>query len=426
MQQGAAGTHASGSVRGQVVQRELTDEARKVLQAAKGNDRDFTSIGGSLDVIDVLQKSKNIRAKHLDEIMRLPRGAAPALESLVQACLVRYFVLRVLGEAQTLGAEKPSTAAIQAIIKAVIAEVSIIKESLRASGYPGAGALTTQLYSMMQASFGALNPAVHGLQHDTSVDPRTLEVCATYVPGRKADYFQRAHSFILYTDKAGGMKFISAHDNGKGILETETGDWTPLKFSDPGLERKVVATGDQAENAFPTMERAAKRINSEKLNYRLIEQNCNSAAHYILTSAGFGETRGPSFMTRKFGWSTALEEQLNRPQRTRGQAVQSLVRPTSSGPVTTAAPAPTGHSSTASTTAVASSSTSAPSPTPSRVGIVVTVTFPLTIGSTLVLADTEVVVLGTDPTTDMVEVVSPAYGVRGFVDAEVLRESTTW
>ena len=192
VQQGAAGTHASGSVRGQVVQRELTDEARKVLQAAKGNDRDFTSIGGSLDVIDVLQKSKNVRAKHLDEIMKLPRGAAPALESLVQACLVRYFVLRVLGEAQTLGQEKPSTAAIQAIIKAVIAEVSIIKESLRASGYPGAGALTTQLYSMMQASFGALNPAVHGLQHDTSVDPRTLEVCRDLRSRQKGRLFPKS------------------------------------------------------------------------------------------------------------------------------------------------------------------------------------------------------------------------------------------
>ena len=158
------------------------------------------------------------------------------------------------------------------------------------------------------------------------------------------------------------MEFISAHDNGRGSSRRRPATGS-LKFSDPGLERKVVATGDQAENAFPTMERAAKRINSEKLNYRLIEQNCNSAAHYILTSAGFGDTRGPSLMTRKFGWSTALEEQLNRPQRTRATAVitGSLVhgargarragaaasdgrhtavhRP---GPVTTAAPAPIG------------------------------------------------------------------------------------
>jgi hypothetical protein len=439
VQQGGGQKHSSAAVHGQVIQRELTDEAKKVLEAAKKNDSSFTVLMGFLDVIDILKNDKNVRAKHLDRIMELPPGASPALESFVQACLLKYFVARVLAR-HDLDDKKA--------IESAMADVATTKGSLKAAGYPQVGAITPELHSMLIASFGSLDLGTHRVQYTANADMRKLEVCATFVPGRKADYFMRAHSFIVYTDARGRMKFISAHDDGHGILRTETGDWSPTVFSDPGMERKVVATGDQAENAFPTMERAAARINSENLNYKMINQNCNSAAQYILGRAGFRGTSAPSGMTGTFGWSNVLEKQLDRPQRARGTAVQSLVRPTTQAPVTTAAPAPTGMSSTASTsdpaivpvipapaassatggsTTTMSTSTASPAtgPAVATAGVLVTVTFPFTIGTTLVLADTKVAVLG-DPTTDMVEVMSLANGVRGFVDAEELRDCTTW
>jgi len=261
----------------------------------------------------------------------------------VQACLLRFFARSVRSATIRLGLE----GAIEASLK----EVSIIKKSLEAAGY-GARANTPELYSMLIASFGALNLSDHGVVAPTG-DLRKIEVCATYIPGRKADILRRAHSFIIYTDATGKSFFISAHDDGTGILRTENGPWSPTIFGDPAMERKVVASGAEAENAFPTMLRAAERIDSEGLDYKATTLNCNSATHYLLSSAGYGDTPAPSFMTATFGWSKPLQAQLNKPQRKRGMAATS--RPAPSTILTTTAANVAAPSTTASTSAISTS-----------------------------------------------------------------------
>ena len=279
VQQQGGGMNSSPS---HVIQRELTDEARAVLEAANSDDEPFFTllVGGKIEVITFLEKCDAIRAAHLKQTMKLPRGAPLGLERFVQACLLKYLVRRFVAETRP-GDEKVA-------LKLIMTEISAIKESLKGAGFK-AGAITPDLRLMLTASFGTLDFEAHGLQAAATVGIEKLEVCATYIPGRRLDALMRAHSFILYTDKQGQMKFISAHDDGHGILRTENDAWSPAVFSDPGLTRHVVATGNEAAAAFPKMLKAAKRINGASLDYRLIDQNCNSAAHFLLTSANLKE-----------------------------------------------------------------------------------------------------------------------------------------
>ena len=89
--------------------------------------------------------------------------------------------------------------------------------------------------------------------------------------------------------------------------------WAVTVFDDKKLKRVVVATGQAAQDAFPTMLEAMGDINAAALEYKMTEQNCNSATHYFLSAAGLGHVAGPSKMTRRFGWSKKLQKKTNRP-----------------------------------------------------------------------------------------------------------------
>jgi hypothetical protein len=322
VQQGGGTSNAAPALQREVIQRVLTDEAQRVLDLANDNQPDFTRLpdkegllGDRADALVVL-KNKYILASHLQDIMQLPPGAPAGLRDFVQAWLLRHLAARFLSYIFEFGniAEEKRVK----FIERLVADVLEIKDALVAAGYGQPGEMAPELKSVIARSFGEsgvvpLDFDAHGVQHVPAADPRKIEVCATYIPGRKLDILGRVHSFILYTDASGKIIYLSAHDDGTGTLRAEYGVWSPSVFDDKNFDRVVVATGHAASAAFPAMLDAVENINSAGVKYKMTEQNCNSATHYILKAANFAQAQAPSFMTGQFGWSKKLEKKINRP-----------------------------------------------------------------------------------------------------------------
>ncbi len=488
VQQGGAGTHPTHSPHGQVIQRELTDEARTVLEDANERQPYFTMLSGG-DVLEYLDTNGLVSAEHVREVMSLADGTGPDLKSFVQALLLKSFAVRLMSK---LPSDRDPTAQdVQQQVSAIVA----MKRELLLAGYGATGGLTRDLFSIIKHLFGAAGMSTleaYGMKPPAG-DLRRLELCATYVPGADIKVLGRSHSFILYTNRTGAMSYVSVHANEEKVLTAEYGNWYPSTFGDERFKRETVAVGDVAEAAIGPLTAGADKINAAQLSYQTLTRNCNTAARYLLAEAGIERASGANRKTTAFGWTASLTADIEKKQpkekikesevssggkkkkkpfsfwpspavrgpvpgssssaTTTTSAASSSATSSSNSSMTTVRPrprygglesaglrryypnAPVRASLPTSTAAFipttsSTSSTSTPSPTPSPVvaptGIVVTVTFPLSIGGKLILADSKVVVHGTDPTTGMVEVESPTYDIRGFVDADVLRESTTW
>jgi hypothetical protein len=323
VQQGGAASNAAPAVQRGMIQRVLTDEARGVLALANANQEGFTQLpdpggllGGRAEAIGLLEKNKYILASHLHRVMDLPRGAPAELESFVQAWLVRHLCAELLSHAVTFGNLGEEGRA--KLIDLLVGGVEDIKEALINAGYGQPGEMTPELKSVITKYFGSsggvqLDFDAHGVQHLPTGDPRKMEVCATYIPGRKLDVLGRAHSFVLYTDTSGKMTYVSAHDDGTGRLGAAFGFWSPSLFDDNNFDRVVVATGHAASAAFPAMLEAVEHLNSAGIKYKMTEQNCNSATHYILKAANLAHAQAPNFRTGQFGWRKQLEKKIKRP-----------------------------------------------------------------------------------------------------------------
>jgi hypothetical protein len=221
-------------------------------------------------------------------------------------------------EKALIGGPGKSPEMMQKIVQWALEDIAAVKDDVINAGYGQPGAMTPELKTVIIKYFGLsatvpLNLDAFGVQHVPAADPRKVEVCATYIPGRQFDVLGRAHSFILYTDASGKITYVSAHDDGTGSLGADFGLWSPSKFDDQNFDRLVVATGHQASAAFPAMLDAVQHINSAAIKYKMTEQNCNSATHYILKAANLAHAQAPSFMTGQFGWNKKLEKKINRP-----------------------------------------------------------------------------------------------------------------
>jgi hypothetical protein len=204
------------------------------------------------------------------------------------------------------------------IVQRALEDVAPVKNDLINAGYGQPGEMTPELKSVITKNFGLsatvpLELGTHGVQHQPTGDPRKVEVCATFIPGRQIDVLRRAHSFILHTDVSGKITYVSAHGDGTGRLGADSGLWSPSKFDDRNFERVLVATGHQASAAYPAMLDAVQDINNAAIKYKMTEQNCKSATHYILKAANLAYAQAPSFMTGRFGWSKQLEKKIGRP-----------------------------------------------------------------------------------------------------------------
>ena len=281
VQQGGGTGNAAPALQREIIQRVLTDEARRVLELANDNQQGFTKLPdkenllkGRADAIGLLEKSKYILASHVHQVMDLPSGAPAELESFVQAWLLRHLCAELLDHLiafSNLGDEGRAE-----LIDLLVSNTGKIKKTLIEAGYGQPGEMTPELKSVITREFGSsgnvqLDLDAHRIKHVPAADPRKIEACATYIPGRKFDIFGRVHSFILYTDASGKIIYLSAHDDGTGTLKAEYNVWSPSVFDDKDFERVVVATGHVASAAFPAMLDAVENINgcgsSEVMHY---------------------------------------------------------------------------------------------------------------------------------------------------------------
>jgi len=327
------------------------------MEQANRNQESFTRLledDDQYDALRILDNSPTVTRAHVRAITDLPQGAPAELESFVQAWLLRHFTANLLAALVGGGGGKTTEQKLR-IIESEIAGVNTIKQALIAAGYGQPGDMTPELKATIIHHFPdtgivPLDFDAHNIQHVPTVDPRKVEVCATFIPGGKLNFLTRAHSFILYTDVSGKMTYISAHDDGEGNLKAEFGLWWPDRFRDKKLTRVVVATGHAASAAFPGMIEAVHELNNNTLSYKMTEQNCNSATHFILKSGNL-QAAAPSRMTGAFGWNKKLEKRINRavpvlPSLPGLPATPTTTASTASTPTTTASGGPTTTTST--------------------------------------------------------------------------------
>jgi Domain of unknown function (DUF4157) len=342
VQQG--GSDGASAVQRDVIQREITDEARAALEEAERNQPGFNNVAGILtDTISFLTKSTTIKAALVQQIIDLPAGAPAELATFVKAWLLRHFLY---GMNQFVGAANLTPKQREKLLALLVDQVLDVKKDVIAAGYGQPGGMTSELRSTIEAYFAEsglvpLDFEAHGIPAAPAADPRKVEVCATYIPGGQFNILGRAHSFIIYTDRSGRMTYISAHDDGQGWLKAATGIWRPSSFPDEQLVRVTVAVGHAASQAFPAMLEAVEALNASKFKYKMTKQNCNSATNYFLKAAGLGGTAAPSSMTGQFGWSKKLENKINRPvpYYPTMPALPAVPPTTTAPPVTTQAPA---------------------------------------------------------------------------------------
>jgi hypothetical protein len=302
----------------QLIQRVLTEKAKKVLEQANENQANFTNVLLKFDTANLLERPA-VEERHIEEIMKLPEGAQPALEALVQAGLLRHFTFVVLEEYRTNvtkeTSEEEKTSAFKNAIKKGLKAVSVLKVALVSVGYGKqemGPELSWAIRNEFKKSGDEPNLADHGVHYQPTGDPRMIRLCATYIPPGSSTLLGRAHSYLLYTDQSGNMEYISAHADQQMKLKASTGSWSPTEFPDKVLKTSTVATGGEASTAWPTMKKTAEHLNKQSVQYNMFSQNCNSAAHYILSVANYPGVAARTKMA-KVGWDDRLEQLIGRP-----------------------------------------------------------------------------------------------------------------
>ena len=71
----------------------------------------------------------------------------------------------------------------------------------------------------------------------------------------------------------------------------------------PTAQKKVFETGPQVVNKFPRLEAAAAEVTDRRSKYKLLKNNCNTAASHILNEAGVAAHRPGALY---FGWGKRL------------------------------------------------------------------------------------------------------------------------
>jgi hypothetical protein len=147
-----------------------------------------------------------------------------------------------------------------------------------------------------------------------NVGPR-IEVRGTSVPGGLLGKLKKVklHSFIVYTNAQGQQHYIAAHadpdygdDQNPSPLIAKAGLYEPgVHEWDPSADKRVLE--DRQEGTADKWEQllAAKdQVNAQFKPYHTLKRNCNTAAAYILRTAGVNNIQPPG--GTYIGWGNNL------------------------------------------------------------------------------------------------------------------------
>jgi hypothetical protein len=298
-----------------VIQRAIHWKAERALDYAleRGAGQDYVQAKGTFSQTAWLSESKQGDLIHLwTKAEKKKRGHDQDLTDrleLTRAMLLVAYVRNLRGELVMLN--QPSMREKRAAETRAYNDTVKVRDNLKGWGLIKTGLFKPELVKEMQEAdpnnLVTPNAAMN-------VGPR-IEIRGTNVPAGPLAKLKkvRLHSFIVYTQADGVQRYIAAHSNPDygdeqtpspliatvGLYRPGVHEW------DPAADKRVLEDQEpQTAGKWERMAEAALAINAQMKAYDTLKRNCNTAASYVLRTAGVNNIAPPG--PQYIGWGNNL------------------------------------------------------------------------------------------------------------------------